>query len=81
MTSKNPCSAATSFFSRGSIDDDEAIKDLCALPDFFIEELLSSDEASVCFDSADQSLSSTARLGAKRGHADDSAIPRTRGKK
>ena len=47
MAGSNPTAASVSFVSRGAQCDDELISNLCAMPDFLIEEILasSSEEA------------------------------------
>ena len=77
LASSNPTAAAASFVSRGAQSDDELISNLCAMPDFFIEEILAStsDEA------AASCSSDVADLGAKRARASENAGSKQRGKK
>ncbi len=77
LASSNPTAASASFVSRGAQSDDELISNLCAMPDFFIEEILAStsDEA------AASCSSDVVDLGAKRARASENAGSKQRGKK
>ncbi len=90
LASSNPTAAAASFVSRGAQSDDELISNLCAMPDFFIEEILAStsDEAAascssdvVDLEAAASCSSDVVDLGAKRARASENAGSKQRGKK
>ena len=74
LASSNPTAAAASFVSRGAQSDDELISNLCAMPDFFIEEILASSseeaEAACSSDSVDvdgKRARASENTGSKRG--------------
>ena len=83
MASHNPVPASVSFISRSSQSNDDLISNLCAMPDFFIEELLksTSDEAVASGASVEASSSDAVDLGAKRGRVSESVGSKARGKK
>ena len=90
LASSNPTAASASFVSRGAQSDDELISNLCAMPDFFIEEILAStsDEAAasrssdvVDLEAAASCSSDVVDLGAKRARASENAGSKQRGKK
>ncbi len=87
LASREPAPASVSFITRGSQCNTELISNLCAMPDFFIEELLTatSEEIAASSSVTETPNSESLELGAKRGRASESAAaaagPKPRGKK
>ncbi len=83
FASNNPTCASVSFMSQGVQSDADLISGLCAMPDFFIEELLSSskDELSSSTSLMEAASSDAADLGSKRGRLSENMAAKARGKK
>lgn len=95
LASRDPAPASVSFITRGSQCNTELISNLCAMPDFFIEELLTATSEEVAASTSEEIAASSSvtetpnseslELGAKRGRASESAAaaagPKPRGKK
>lgn len=82
FASNSPTPASISFMNRGGQSDNDLISGLCATPDFFIEELLSSNDGPSSSSSFTETASSDAAdLGSKRGRPSENVAAKTRGKK
>ncbi len=81
LASNSPTPSSVSFIRHGALSDADAISSLCATPDFFIEELLSSSNDASPPLQTEPASSDALDLGAKRVRPSENVASKTRGKK